>query len=580
MEKMGNEQINEIRQKSDIVDVISSYIPLTPRGKNYFGVCPFHEDNHPSMSVSKEKQIYKCFSCGASGNVFQFVQNYENVSFREAVQILAHKLGLSYDFGQALKPKKNEDLYKIYDIAGKFYQNNIHTTSGKKAREYLEKRNFNKEIIQEFGIGLSLKDNHLLSKMLVSKKFPEKDLDNSGLLLKKNNEYQDLYYNRIMFPLHDLEGNIVGFSGRIYEGEDTSKYVNTRETEIFKKGNLLYNYYRAKNEARKKSQIIIVEGFMDVIRLHTISIYNVVATMGTAVTKFQANLIKRLGKEVVLMFDGDEAGEKATLSCSEELIKIGVVPKVVRLEENLDPDEYIIKYGENKIKEKIDYAINLMDFKLNFYKKGKNLNSVEDTATYVNKVIEDLSKINDDILRELTIKKISSESNLDEKFLKGKLEKNTKKEPLVKKEQKVTNILNKFEKAEQNLVYYMLQEKKAVKMYLEESPFIENAEYRSLANYIVQFYKENENVGIADILTNLEENEELKSTVQRLILLDLKDYVTEEEIEDYIKVLKENTLTEQMKRLQKEIGKENLPSRKAELMDQIIQLKMEVNKLC
>ncbi len=574
-----NEQINLIREKSDIVDVISSYIPLTPRGKNYFGVCPFHDDNHPSMSVSKEKQIYKCFSCGASGNVFQFIQDYEHVSFNESLQILAKRAGIALNSDHIKTTRKNEDLYTLYEIAEKFYHNNILTSEGKKARDYLESRKINKEIIKEFGIGLSLKDTKLLSKIFVSKKYNEKIILNSGLVKKNNATFEDLYYNRIMFPLYNLEGNVVGFSGRIYDGTSDSKYINTRETEIFKKGELLYNYYHARNDARQKGQIIIVEGFMDVIRMYTVGVTNVVATMGTAVTKNQALLIKRLAKEVILCFDGDTAGEKATVSCSEELLKIGVTPKVVRLEENLDPDEYILKYGKEKFKEKIDHAINLMDFKLNYYKKGKNLHSIEDTASYVNMVIEDLSKIEDDVLRELTIKKISKEANIDEEFLKSKVKMPQNIKKIEKKEQKLQKKENKFEKAQKNLVYYMLQDKNAVKLYIEKHPFIDNEDYRELSNYIVEFYKENEYVHIADILTSLYNNEKLMNIAKSLLQLDLKDEVSEEEISDYIKVIKEGFITNEIERLQEKIKEEQLPSKKAEWMNKIIHLKMEVNNL-
>lgn len=574
-----NEQINLIREKSDIVDIISSYIPLTPRGKNYFGVCPFHDDNHPSMSVSKEKQIYKCFSCGASGNVFQFIQDYEHISFNESLQILAKRAGIALNSDHIKTTRKNEDLYTLYEIAEKFYHNNILTSEGKKARDYLESRKINKEIIKEFGIGLSLKDTKLLSKIFVSKKYNEKIILNSGLVKKNNATFEDLYYNRIMFPLYNLEGNVVGFSGRIYDGTSDSKYINTRETEIFKKGELLYNYYHARNDARQKGQIIIVEGFMDVIRMYTADIHNVVATMGTAVTKNQALLIKRLAKEVILCFDGDTAGEKATVSCSEELLKIGVTPKVVRLEENLDPDEYILKYGKEKFKEKIDHAINLMDFKLNYYKKGKNLHSIEDTASYVNMVIEDLSKIEDDVLRELTIKKISKEANIDEEFLKSKVKMPQNIKKIEKKEQKLQKKENKFEKAQKNLVYYMLQDKNAVKLYIEKHPFIDNEDYRELSNYIVEFYKENEYVHIADILTSLYNNEKLMNIAKSLLQLDLKDEVSEEEISDYIKVIKEGFITNEIERLQEKIKEEQLPSKKAEWMNKIIHLKMEVNNL-
>ena len=373
MNTLSQEKINEIRNSVNIVDVISSYIPLTPRGKNYFGVCPFHDDNNPSMSVSPSRQIYKCFSCGATGTVFKFIMDYENISFLEAVKKVADIGGVSVNIGKIKKKQTNTKLHQIYDLSLKFYINNLNTPSGKEAREYLKKRNINEDIIKEFQIGLSLKQG-ALSKILIDKFKPDEVLK-SGLVGKNDYGYYDLFYDRIMFPLYDLDGNPVAYSGRIYNREDNSKYFNTRETEIFKKGELIYNYHRAKDIARQKNKIIIMEGFMDVIRAYTVGIKNTIAMMGTAVTDAQAHLIKRMAKDIILCFDGDEAGAKATMSCLNELLKLGVTPKIVRLEDNLDPDEYIQKYGKEAFQRKIDNPISSMDFKLSYLKNGKDLTS-------------------------------------------------------------------------------------------------------------------------------------------------------------------------------------------------------------
>jgi len=355
MNYLSGEKIKEIRDSVDIVDIISNYVSLTPKGKNYFGVCPFHDDNNPSMSVNRDKKIYKCFSCGATGTVFKFIMDYENISFIEAVKKVADTAGLNINIGNVPKVKNNNKLLEIYDLSLKFYINNINTSGGKEAKEYLKNRGITDEIIKEFQIGLALNGKDKLSQILL-KKFNEKDIMKSGLVNKNAYGYLDLFYDRIMFPLYDLKGNVIAYSGRIYNKEDNSKYFNTKETEIFKKGELLYNYHRAKDIARQQNQIIVMEGFMDVIRAHTINIKNVVATMGTAVTKEQALLIKKMAKEIILCFDGDEAGAKATMACADELIKIGVTPKVIRLENNMDPDEYITKYNkefEKKIMDKL-----------------------------------------------------------------------------------------------------------------------------------------------------------------------------------------------------------------------------------
>ena len=307
--KITQEEIENIRQNIDIVDIISEYIPLTSKGKNFFGICPFHSDHSPSMSVSREKQIYKCFACGASGNVFDFVKEYENINFFEAVKILAKKAGIKININENSYIKNtNQVLYEIYDVAQKFYKNNINTTDGKQAREYIEKRHFNLDIIKDFDIGLSLDKDDGLTNILLNKKYKSEDMIKTGLINKNEKGLKDMYISRIMFPIEDLNGNLVGYSGRAYKDTKTNKYFNTKETEIFKKGEILYNYSRAKKEAKEKNQIIIVEGFFATIRLYTIGVKNVIATLGTAFTSKHALIIKRMASEVMLCFDGDNAG--------------------------------------------------------------------------------------------------------------------------------------------------------------------------------------------------------------------------------------------------------------------------------
>ena len=421
---ISSDQINDIRNKVNIVDIVSNYITLTKKGKNYFGTCPFHPDNDPSFCVSEQKQIYTCFSCKASGNVFQFVMNYENVSFREAIKMVADEQGIPLDINVSHESfvSKNSSLYEIYDIACKFYQNNINTVAGEKAKDYLKERGFDDNIIDEFMIGLSLKKNDLLTKLLVNKKYSYDDMLKSALVVQHNEDYNDIYSNRIMFPIWDTNGRVVGFSGRIFNGEDTSvysKYINSRETPIFKKGDLLYNYHRAKTSCRQKNFVVIVEGQLDLIRIYSVGITNIIATMGTAVTREHASLIKRIAKKAVICFDGDGAGEKATLSCGNELARVGVDIGIVRLEDNLDPDEYIKKYGKEKFESKLDNPISFMDFKLSYFKKNLDLNNNNDVAKYVNMIIQELTLVDDDVLRELTLKKLSIESNLDIDFLRN-----------------------------------------------------------------------------------------------------------------------------------------------------------------
>ena len=581
---MDNNMINDIRKSVDIVSVISHYIPLVSRGKNYFGVCPFHDDHSPSMSVSKDKQIYKCFSCGATGNVFNFIMDYENVSFPEALKILSDITGITISGIDVKSTKKNVNkaLYDIYDVSSKLFINNLNTNYGRDAKEYLHNRGINDELIHEFQIGLSLKERDLLTRLLVKKGFSNKDMVDSGLVVKSDYGFNDIYMNRIMFPLYDVSGKIVGYSGRIYTDEDISryktnreipKYINSRETLIFKKGELLYNYHRAKDSCRKKNQVIITEGFMDVIRCHSVGVTNVVAAMGTSFTKEHVMLIRKLARDVILCFDGDDAGAKATESCINLLLEYNITPKVVRLPENLDPDEFILKYGKDKFISMIDNPINVMDFKLSYLKNNKDLSNSVDMSSYVNSVINELKLLDDDILREISLKKLSEESHLDIDFLRDKvniLEK-TNEVQVVKN---VSNILSKYDKAQMNLIYYMLDNEDVVRLYDEKVTFMPNDEFRKLATYISCFYKENGFVSVADIMTYLSNYDGMLKILGDIIALKLKEDYSLSEIEDYIFTIKDYNIKNEIARLQVEQRNEFDVAKKLEIAQKIVDLKL------
>ena len=577
MDKFTTNEINNVRNSVDIVEIISEYVPLISKGRNYFGVCPFHDDNHPSMSVSKEKQIYTCFSCGATGNVFNFLMDYKSISFSEALKMLADKSGIHLNVDVKEKTSPYSKLYEMYDIAFKFYQNNINTSEGKNAKEYLEKRNIDDKIIKEFGIGLSLSKRNLLSNLLKKKGFDNKNIIDSGLASSNNEGLYDMYYKRIMFPLYDTFGKVVGFSGRIYEGTDISKYINTKETEIFKKGELLYNFHRAREEARISKTIIIMEGFMDVIRAYTIGVKNVVATMGTAITKEQALLIKRLAPNVILLFDGDKAGLKATISCIKELSQIGVTPSIVRLEDNLDPDEYIQKNGKDSFLAKINNPMNIMDFKLMQYKENVNLESSVEKADYVKKVLTDLSKIDDEILREVTLQKISVDSSLSVDFLKQQLE-NIKTTPTaseIVEEVKMEKKFNKYDMAQRALIYYMLKGQDVINVYNNRKPFLPNEKYRHLVQEIVSYFKINGIINSADLITELMKgNKELVSVLGSIESDGFKDEYSLEDIDAYINVIVDFNIKNELKRIKEEMNKESDPMKKAQIAQKMVELKL------
>ncbi len=577
MNALSTEEINRIRSSVNIVDVISSYLPLTQRGKNYFGVCPFHDDHSPSMSVSKEKQIYKCFSCGATGNVYHFLMEYEHISFPEAVGKVAQLAGIPIEITDYKKEKnkKYTSLYEIYDLSLKFYQNHLNTASGASAKEYLKKREIGEDIIKEFSIGLAPVSGDILAKLLMEKKYSKEELLKSGLLFKNEYGYHDMYRNRIMFPLWDLDGKVVGFSGRVFHGEKESKYINTMETEIFHKGELVYNYHRAKESARMENKIIVMEGFMDVIRANTIGIQNVVAMMGTAVTKTQANLIKRMARDVILCFDGDEAGSKATYSCANEFMELGVTPKIVHLEEDLDPDDYIKKYGKERFLSKLEHPMNVMDFKLSYLKKNKDFNNSVDMASYVNTVITELAKIKDPVLQEISLKKISLESNLEIDFLKERLKsvqapqkKQEVKKEVIEKKQKT-----KYEIAEGYFLYYMLRSEEVIELYLEKSPYLPTSKYRMLARLISKYYEENNSINLADFMSFLEDDTDSFQALREINALNYKETYKEEELLDNFHALEEYGIHSEMKRLQNAMKNKEDPMEKAKLAQQLLELR-------
>ncbi len=569
--------INQIRSKVDIVDIISEYLPLTQRGKNFFGICPFHDDTNPSMSVSREKQIYKCFSCGASGNVFNFIMDYEHISFKEALVLLSQKTGI--DIGNIQVKKENnkyEEFYNIYNIALKYFQNNINTIQGKQAKEYLEQRKIDETIIKDFSIGLSLSTRDGLLKLLTRKKYNNKLLNDLGLTV---NNY-DNFIDRIIFPLWDTNGKVVGFSGRIYhQNSKQNKYVNTKETPIFKKGQTLYNYHRAKEFARREKSIIIMEGFMDVIRAYSIGVKNVVALMGTAMTKEQVNLVKRLSSHIILCFDGDDAGRKATLTNGDMLVKAGIDNiKVIALENNDDPDTYILNNSSENFKALIENAINYSDYKINSLKKGINFNSDIEKSEYINKVIKEVSTIKDEIRVEIVLKNLAKEFNLSYNTLEKRLlemtQEEEKRQVVIYETKSSKKKNNKYEKATYEYLYYMLINEQAIIYYDQQNIFFPIEKARYLASEISYYYKKYGIITIADFYTYLQDKKDLMELLKIVLTYDVKEKVEKEEIEALAKVIREYNVSQEIQRLKEKMKDKIDPLEKAKLADEIRMLKI------
>lgn len=569
MAGISNEEITEIRKKADIVEVIGSYINLAPQGKNYFGICPFHNDHSPSLSVSREKQIYKCFTCLASGNVFTFVQNYENISFIEAVKKVADKINYKLDIKDKIV-NKNSKYYELMDLSNKIFVNNLNSNLGLKAKEYLiNERHLSEEAIKEFNIGLALNDNNL-NKLLSSKGYSDKDIIEMSLANKTDNGLLDMFRNRITFPICNHEGKIIAYSARIYQNEDTSKYINSKESVIFKKGYTFYNYDKCRLEALKIKSVILVEGQMDAIRVYTSGFKNVIASMGTAITSNHISLLKKLNAKVILMMDNDNAGEKSTILNGEELIKNNIEVSVVRLTGEKDPDSFILKNGADAFRDALKGEISFFDFKLRYLKKDKNLNKADELAEYINKIIDELNKSDDDILKSVTINKIAEDYNIDKRILEGKLVKITPRIDSVVVKRKRPK-LNQYHQAAEAILYLMMNDPKFIRRYKIELNYFPEEKYKLIANDILAYKEINGEFDIADFMTYINDLE-YKEDIYR-ILNDYQDKILPEEFDNFVAIINKWIRESKIDKLKEQLKNETDVKKQEELNDLIIKIK-------
>ena len=572
---MNNDLANEIRSKTDIVDIIGERIPLVARGKNFFGVCPFHDDSNPSMCVSREKQIYTCFSCHATGNVYTFLMNYEHIDFREALRYLGEKVGVNVSSVNIVKKTtKFDHLYEAYNFAVKYFQNNLSASVGKEARAYLSKRGINEEAIKEFEIGLSLESRDDLTKLLVSKKYELSTLNRIGL----SSDDHDIYDDRIMFPLYDVSGQVVGFSGRIYKDVDQNKYLNTKETDIFKKGEMLYHYHIAREECRLKKSVIVMEGFMDVIRASIVGVKNTVALMGTALTNNQFNLIKRLSNNIILCLDGDDPGVKAMLSIGEHLLDEGVEVKVVVLPDNDDPDSFILKHGKERFIGLVENALNFSDFKMQQLRKNVNFRSDKEKANYINEVLKETVKINDTIRVEIVLKRLEKEFDISyntlEKRFKDLVEfKTTTKRVVPEVVNKVVK-KTKYDKAVEQILYFMLNNDWVISQVERENIVFPSEESRILSSEIIYYYKLYGNINVADFYTYVQDKEDILVLLNSILADSYSEETTKEELFQYFKVIRDYRCNQEIKRLTNLMKKEVDPLEQAKIADKIRKLRM------
>lgn len=571
---ISKELIDEVKSKNDIVDVIGSYISLNDKNK---ALCPFHNDHSPSFSVHPDKQIYKCFSCGESGNVITFVEKFLGISFQEAVKLLADRAGIKLNINVAKKTNKYDKYYELTDTVNKYFKNNIFSSNGQQALKYLNDRHIDKDIINEFNIGIST--NNKLHEIL-AKKYNLEDLLKIDIVREVDNKIYDTFQNRIMFPIIDEDNNIVGFSGRKYlendlDNKQLSKYVNSRETDIFIKSKIFYNINNALPNIKKSKEIIITEGFMDTIRMVSIGYNNTVALMGTAFTKEHLDKIIKYKCRVVLNLDQDNAGVLGTISIGDELIKNNIDVSVIVFDDYKDSDEYII----NKGKEAFDYAyknrISYIDFKFKYLKSNKNMKDSTDISKYINEAIKSLNDIDDDILKELKINELSREFGIDESVIKNKIKLSGKKE--VKKEEKITKKrYDKYDISEIRILYLMLNYDDVI-LYFENSlGYLIHDNMMALAYKIVEFRNDYGYFNYSDFIDYVGDNELVKETIKEIMRYHNDEEYTESELEDYFDTIKEYSVKKRINELKKEMNETLDVNKKIELANKINKINKEV----
>lgn len=578
MQYISKELIDSIKSQNDIVDVIGSYIDLNDKNK---ALCPFHNDHSPSFSVHKDKQIYKCFSCGESGNVITFVQKIENCTYLEALEKLAARVGIKLNINT--KPKVNESFKKYYDINNlvcSFYKNNLLSSDGKLASEYLKKRKITTEMINTFDIGLSL-DSDKMTKILSSKKYEESDLISIDVSKDFNGTLYDSLQNRITFPIKDENGNVTGFSGRKYLESDLKndtlpKYYNTRETKIFNKGAMFYNINNALNEIKKKKEIIICEGQMDAIRVYSIGYKNVVALMGTALTHEHIAKIQKYKCKVILNLDQDDAGKNGTINDGEELIKNNIDVSVIVFDDYKDSDEFILNKGKDAFDKAYNNRLSYIDFKLKYLKDKNTFKDAGEISIYINEAIKAINEINDDILRELKIKELSKEFDIDESVIRNKIVNKIKESVPLKKEVVKNKKYNKYDLSEIRILYLMLNYEEIINVFENRLGSLINDDRSMLAYKIMEFRNDYGYFSYSDFIDYIKDDEKLINVLNEVNMCYNKETYCDEELDDYINTIKEYSVKMLKKKYERQMNETLDINKKIELLKKIENINKEV----
>ena len=583
MARYSEEILNEVRQSNDIVDVISQYVHLKRSGRNYFGLCPFHNEKSPSFSVSPDKQIFHCFGCGVGGNVITFVSQIEGLNFVETVQMLAERANVQLptlqNNGDTQREILKDKVYKVNEFTAEYYHQNLYKPQAKIAQEYVKKRQLTNETLKSFRIGFSGKFDELYQE-LKKQGFQEQEILESGLVNKnERGQYIDRYRNRLMFPICDARGRVIAFGGRVLD-DSKPKYINSPENVVYSKGRHLFGLNVAKKGDTKK--ILIVEGYMDVISLHQRGITNVVASLGTALTEQQGWLLRKNSEQIILSFDSDEAGIKAKLRSIEILQNMGCDLRVLQLEGAKDPDEYILKYGNMRFQNAVDKAFSVVEFKVKILKKELNLENTNDKIKFLNEIAKLISKVDNTMEREVYIEKIAKEYDISKEAIYAEVNKLTYKnvktekvlerpKPVVTHKKVETKEVSESIKRRENTIISILLAGdlsiyEIIKQNIKPEDFQDEINQKIAQKLYEEFEKGNSNInGIIDNLEQDQQNqitmimaedyeiEDLEKAIDDIIQAYKRDKLNNRKLE-ILELLEQSSDNEEKKKLEKELS--------------------------
>ena len=573
--------IDAIRKEVNIVDVVGEYVQLKKSGKNYLGLCPFHDEKTPSFSVAEDKQIYHCFGCGKGGSVFKFVQEIEGLSFPEAVEKVGSQTSIDLPTNYATEASQGghssvsleeRQVLEIHQKVTELYHHILMNTQiGEKALVYLHERGLTDEMIETFQIGFAPKDRRVVHQILQKDNYSEEVLKETGLLfMLDSGEWLDRFYQRIMFPIKNYQGKVIGFSGRILEDElfdssDQPKYLNSPETNLFNKRFVLYNFHQARPVIRKSNEIILFEGFMDVISAWMSGIENGVATMGTSLTIEQIKAMERVATDVLICYDGDNAGQDAINRAVHVIQEESTLDiQIIRMPERMDPDDYRRQYGPKALKELLHASREtIFQFKNEFIKKQYDLSIESDKLAYIDDILTELSEVDSVIERDLYVTKLSEEFGLSKESLQSEL--NQKKvvhrqgttqrfqqtfEPVIPQFQDIKKI-SLVEKAELQLIYRLMNERNVHNFLAQQVNFsFVHDIYQELYLHISDYMGLHGELEIADFIDYLQEDA-LKHKVVSVSLQNYSEESSVEELKDCVKIISTAAIQKQMEEQQK-----------------------------